>query len=429
MEKIIFIFTFVFTFTWIHSVHQEQDLALGSFALARSRMITLSNALPVQFWLEEEETFNEKSVCGIEQVCWCLPWHCEDEIKIQFTDSENVDYALRIINSQSVETDITVDSDGSEILYPIDTWDEFGSETSWADVGTESPSVAVLTGDQSNSLRGYPIISPIPAGETVLISCKFIVTGSDLDVVFRFRLGGSGITPLFVSIPCSVGTTEVSFEYTGDSDWDDLLIEVFNTSGSTGTLTVDYIRGYSNSVGAEILYSASFIPQELGICDDQIILQIIDTSTSPPTVVAKSDCIQVKELIACTLAIDYSNHKDFNNLIFEDLSPSPTFRIRIPAKFFMEDNPAEQEDTELSNGEIVRLYNKLEERRKLEIGFVPHYIHRKIQMILMCDNVTIDRKNWIRRDTYQKTEGNRTYPLKRGEVWLHDKDFIRENQL
>jgi hypothetical protein len=65
----------------------------------------------------------------------------------------------------------------------------------------------------------------------------------------------------------------------------------------------------------------------------------------------------------------------------------------------------------------------------LEIGFLPNYMHQKIQLVLMHDNVTIDGKRWIRRDGYEKAEGNKRFPLKRASVWLHDKDFIKENQL
>jgi hypothetical protein len=427
MEKIIFLLTFVFQITWTF-LSLGTGFSLGTH-IAKPFQMTISNALPVQFWDEAEETFNEKQVCGIDQICWCMPWHCANPIPFQFTDTEQVDYVLRITNSQGVETDIPFDYDVPEILNPISTWVEIVSvNDSWDDTGTDHPSITLDAGFQSDPLSGTPLITPIPQGSTVVIECRFIVTADPMDAVVKFYKAGVQITPLFVSIPCGVGVTEVSFDYTGDDDWDELTIEVSNLAGSTGNFYIDYIRGFNISL-EPIIYSLSVTPQDIEICDDQVSFQIVDPSTSPATVVKKSDCLQIKESIECTLAIDYSNNKNFNGLVFEDISPSTTFRIRIPARFFSEDNPSEQEDTELSNGEFVRLYNKLEERRQLEVGFVPHYMHRKIQLALMCDNVTIDGKQWIRKETYEKVEGRKTYPLKRANVWLHDKEFIKENQL
>jgi hypothetical protein len=152
-------------------------------------------------------------------------------------------------------------------------------------------------------------------------------------------------------------------------------------------------------------------------------------ATLVETVVATSDCISIRESHSCTIQIQYTNSKDFNGIVYDDSSPVPTFYLRIPAIFFEEDNPAEQEDHELSSGEIVRLYNKLEKRKKLDIGFLPPYMHEKIQLILMHDSITIDDAEWIRREVYEKIEGNKRYPLKRAMVYLHDKNFIKENQL
>ena len=427
MEKIIFLLTFVFQLSWTFTP-QEQNFSLGTH-IAKPFQMNISNALPVQFWDEADETFNERSVCGIEPVCWCMPWHCADIIPFQFTDTEQIDYVLRITNSQGSEIDISFEYDVPEILAPISTWVEVVSvNDSWDDIGTDNPTITLAPGFQSDPLKGETLVGIVPAGTTVTISFKCTVSDDDMDAVIKFYKAGVQITPLFVSIPCAVGVNEVSFDYTGDDEWDELTIEVANLAGLSATFYLDYLTGTGISIDP-IVYSLSVLPEEVGICDDQVSFQIIDPSTSPATVVKKSDCLQIKESIDCTLALDYSNNKNFNGLVFEDISPSTTFRIRIPARFFTEDNPSEQEDLELSNSEIVRLYNKLEERRQLEIGFVPHYMHRKIQLALMCDNVTIDGKQWIRRETYEKVEGRKTYPLKRANVWLHDKDFIKENQL
>lgn len=59
--------------------------------------MTISDSIPIQFWLNGQETFNEKSVCGItKQDCFCQPFQCTDSINIQISDSESKNYALNI---------------------------------------------------------------------------------------------------------------------------------------------------------------------------------------------------------------------------------------------------------------------------------------------------------------------------------------------
>jgi len=458
MEKIIFIFTFVFTLSWTHSIPKEQELQLGNTALTRSRMIILSNVLPVQFWLEGEETFNEKQVCGIEPVCWCMPWNCADPLPFQFLDtfeedepseetipetlpalsswltsSLNVDWydwttgatpTVNLPGAGPFEPDLAV----SEYLY-VDHAFVTGYEyeitlnydrTVNSGLGNPRTAQLAIMDGAYNVQFSEAEASGIPSGANSIV-ITFTATESCTRISFKFQSG----------LDCDIDVTSVTATRTGPAEItppDPIAykLQILNTSEEV-IETLDYDALLLNST--TYLYSLEFTPEELGYCDNQVLFRIIDADASPDSAVAHSDCLSIKSSHFCTIPIDYSNNKNFNNLIFEDLSPSPTFRIRIPAVFFHEDNPSEQESTELSNGETVRLWNKIEERRHLQIGFLPHYMHRKIQMILMCDTVTIDGKNWIRKEAYEKVEGNRLYPLKKANVWLHDKDFIKENQL
>lgn len=65
--------------------------------------MTISDALPVQFWATDCETYNEKEVCGIYQRCFCQPFQCSDEINLQFTDDSGLDYILQIVDVNDVE--------------------------------------------------------------------------------------------------------------------------------------------------------------------------------------------------------------------------------------------------------------------------------------------------------------------------------------
>lgn len=65
--------------------------------------MTISDALPVQFWATDCETYNEKEVCGIYQRCFCQPFQCSDPINLQFFDDSGLDYYLQIVDSNDIE--------------------------------------------------------------------------------------------------------------------------------------------------------------------------------------------------------------------------------------------------------------------------------------------------------------------------------------
>lgn len=48
--------------------------------------MTSSDANPIHFWPADEQTFNEKEVCGINPVCWCAPIQIGDNPLLQFID-------------------------------------------------------------------------------------------------------------------------------------------------------------------------------------------------------------------------------------------------------------------------------------------------------------------------------------------------------
>lgn len=66
--------------------------------------MTFSDSIPIQFWLAENQTFNEKEVLGLaRQDCFCQPVQCDDPITIHFTTDEYLvdgfepDYQLVIV--------------------------------------------------------------------------------------------------------------------------------------------------------------------------------------------------------------------------------------------------------------------------------------------------------------------------------------------
>ncbi len=148
------------------------------------------------------------------------------------------------------------------------------------------------------------------------------------------------------------------------------------------------------------------------------------------TIVAFSDCIDVRESHECTELLRYSNSKDFAGIEYSSLSPQADFYIRIPAVFFHETNPTEEEDFETSGETTVSLRQEIKVKRNLQIGYMPDYMHRKMTLVLAHQTVEIDGDEWVRRDPYEKVPpSNKRYPLKMANVLLTLQGYIKRNIL
>lgn len=160
---------------------------------------------------------------------------------------------------------------------------------------------------------------------------------------------------------------------------------------------------------------------------DLVMIAYIDFNGG--TNVKKSDCIEIKDSHDCSILINYSNSKTFAGIDYTDQSPNPEFSIRIPAIFFEEAFPDEHEEIDLSDSQSVRLMNKEKRQKKLDIGFMPFYMHQKLKLILAHDEVTIDGDSWIRTEPYEIADGNKRYPLRKASCSLTDKNYIVRNVL
>ena len=388
--------------------------------------MNISNAVPVQFWINGEESYNQKDVCGITPVCFCQPFECNDEILIRFTTISLMQYYLSVLNST-----------GTEIQTIDFSEDNINSTTSIYSVSF-TPSDYDLCDDQiSFQIKRVYQSSPIvnPGFDTVITPWQQESTGSTWSmfgpsaiqetnspskIVFQnVRLEDTTYTLSYDNgRSVSFGTAIVTV---GLEDINGNTLSTFTIPNGSGTTT---FQGYIGGVQvAKIQFRAG------GTFLGSVTMRLFDATT--PNVgdqlIAYSDCISIKNTHPCTTLVTYSNANDFDGISFT--SPIQSYNLRIPAIFFEEQNTKEGEDIELSNDEIVRLYDKIEEKRLLQIGFMPHYMHRKLLLALSFDFVTIDGKEWIVRDEYKKNDGDRHYPLKTASILLTDKNFIKENQL
>ena len=260
--------------------------------------MTFSDAQPVQFWPIDCSTYNQHEADGVHHKCFCQPWQCDDEIKIQFTESSD--------SSPDIPED-----------FELSIRDEAGSE---------------------------------------LLSLPF-------DVV---------------------------------------------------------------DIGTRFVYSLSLIPEELSpeICNE--IIQFVVLGQGIP--LYQSDCQNIKTEQPNTILVNYANHRNVFGLIYDTVSPEVDFNLRIPAIFFHQRFPKEEEVMQLSTS-LVSQNSVVRRQRLLDIDYVPYYFHEKINLVLQHQNVTIFSREWVTQEAYEIPEGDRRWPVKKGKIYLTEKDFVMRNVL
>jgi hypothetical protein len=388
----------------------------------------ISDALPVQFWLTGCATYNEHNAPGVHHKCWCAPWECDDEIKIQFTDEASQNYSLLVYDeNEALLDEIEIDEVQTGVyqlsyipeqaspgicderiqlkiqrnagtqgvtLPALSTWaTSGGSGDPWTTGSSPSIAIALLGTSSEDLYVDYAFIPGVEYSITVNFTSTDNLFGTvtvkvtDGSFNIQFLQNKSGVdaganqsTPLVFTATAS--TTRVAFDLT--------------LSGANGTITVNSTSA-TRSIGSD-------------------------------EIVAKSDCLDIKQNHEDTILVTYENHVNFAGLVFVGSSPEPEFYIRVPAIFFHQRFPEEDEVMELSTS-LATLNGTLRKQRLLDVDYVPYYFHEKLKFVLKHQTVTIFSRQWVKQEAYEIVEGDRRWPVKKAKCWISEKDFIHRNVL
>lgn len=417
--------------------------------------VEFSDALPIQFWLADCETYNERTPKGVHYKCFCHPWKCDDELKIQFRDF----FDSSEVVTEEVETPI--------VLPALSTWltTSMSSNIDWTLGAT--PTV--------NLPGAFPVI----VQSEILYTPYSFITGREYTITLNFtRVTNSGVSPNTCKLSIydaafnvleqgsflsSSGANSKSITFTATSLMD--RIGFTHTSGANVDITVtstsgtriDFESTYPdpdnfdlvvydeedveiertpfaatlNPTGFYYSFFASLIPSDIDVCEQKIKFQVVNTSASPDVVVAKSDCILISDAVADndgmpTVLMQYSNNRNFAGLDYENISPEVTFNLRVPAVFFHERFPEEDEVAELSTS-IITLNGEMRAQRLFETPHLPYYMHRKIKLVLKHQVCEIDGLAIAKQDAYEIDEGDRRWPEKKAKCWLTEQNFVQRN--
>ena len=424
--------------------------------------VIISDASPIQFWPTDCNTYNEKEVCGVHVRCYCQPWQCDDNLNVQFTDIEtNQEFTLGINNTNGLieslpftkteqfTTENKIQFNNSDFELNIAAWSQYAAPSSsgwsWSfgglaksdgSSGTLSQTAKLY---QNRDVLGIGNFDKYPPGDYIFkVRVKNLSSGGSapLQEGMYIQAGdnpaifGEGVL-LASIIPRGGGYVEYIVNLTTTKSWSLFSIMFYKlgpSSGSAINIEVDYFEIESSPLDyTQSIYNTSFTPQDENICDEQISLEIINNS-SPETIVFKSDCIDVRTSHSCTLLIEYSNNRNFAGLIYQNASPEESFKIRVPAIFFHDKFPEEDQAIELTTG-IQKTSGFLKSQRLFETDYMPYFMHKKLKLIFMHQSILIDNLYWLKEQAYEISEGDRRWPVKKGKVFLTSRDDVNRATL
>lgn len=438
----------------------------------RCLKMTISDATPIQFWVNGEETFNESNpICGLTSQCFCQPFNCDDEIKIQIQDNTGNEFDLVLYDT--TDTEITrvsfeevsdgvfqvsftpsnlspsvcqkvyfnIESAHYSVLfdYELDDADQaFTARTNLGNFWGISPNGLGWTQTENLSFGGFTFPNGVwfynppniegninnsnPVSEHLIQefdpittdNLKMDVTSGDYEFSFNATPHEIFITYNVFSGGDVIATYDKTITATGGSPNTGNLNETINFGA---VVNADKIRIRITESGIATVFTFSFDTDGFTKLDLYAEDYVLGTS----------DCIDLRNNHQCSKLIEYTNADDFDGIAY-DISPQPTFYLRVPAQLLKDENPQTQEDLELSNGTIVTVRQTIQEKSIFKLGYMPPYMHTKIQKILMHDTVIIDGIQWKRRDAYEAPRLE-DYPLKKGEVLLTKYNSVLKNTI
>ncbi len=357
--------------------------------------MTISDAIPVQFWLNGIETFNEKEVPGIDNRLFYQPFECDDEIVLQFTDINAL--ILNILDSDSEVLETIVLDETSPGVW--------GTTITPSDYGICNEKIRL-------SLSEYWIFNnPSNWLNDVAIPAIGAMSNFATKTSTQFTIGAGAVANFSAKLPVNIpsGVSEINTPISIGVVLIGSVIEVhftllfINSAGTIVSQSNTEILIATNSATLNFTTFTSFTGRA-----DYMVLLVNFTSGSPSTLattitvtpatviytgseVAKSDCLDIKTSHFATKLMQYSNAVDFAGI---DYSDSPLFGLRVMAKFFEERFPPENESESLSDGEVVKLSGSIKTQRQLEVDYGPPYMNKKVSLILQHNTIYIDQAYW-----------------------------------
>jgi hypothetical protein len=441
--------------------------------------MTLSDALPVHFFLNEEPTFNEMADSDvIEKFCFNQEFECDDDIKVQLTEDGGGVFNLKVHDEDDEELATIafdkLDSVYTAILNPSeigivtesstfdDTFDHTFVESESGTLSCERLIRLLITkssetpSDIFTFNSGFDGFFNTTDNETENTSgpiANWINTAASLQATTAADFGVKNLRKSGFTIPTVGSRVRITWKInnlSGDNFYLSMILmdasdtQLANVIFTEEELidnqyhTFEYIADGAALDTDHLLILASTTEDEWSSGDVISIDNIEITSLSGESVQARTDLIRISSNIEENVRITYGavkNYAGLNYSIPKAYGISETFTTRIPGIFFHPKKKSISTAMELSNSQFITTSTMLQKKRLLQIQDMPEYMHDMLELILnhaAIGSVIINNVEWKRDagDDYVLSEDRPdSYPLYAAEVVLSRRNGIKRNAI
>jgi hypothetical protein len=450
-------------------------LLLCSLIFSCQKEIMLSEALPIEFWPIEGQTFNEKVNAYVDSQCFTQEFKCSDNVKLQLVQHP-LDYSKPVVLKsidkngaliQSTNFIKTIFESGSPIKIdnkditsnPIGTsfFNFDGSNRSTAlpfdfnspkgliinylaGTNTQASKYLAIKRTDVNASLGWP-----PGTYSIRIKASNSSTlnaGNGDPIIFSFfGMDNSSVQTSLgsVSTPSTLpfsGFTQsfIDVTFTTTIYWQYLALSITRAGGGGTFILRSNIDSIEITSVNKDLYSSNdltFTASSLAIpiCDDSVKFVISVDGIDK----FKSDYIKFSSLIAYnqgygTLLIAYKSQNNFAGINYPN--DGGYFYLRIPCRFFEQRNNRKQSSLELSNSKVINTSVIMKLQQLITTTLLPDYMHNKIELAIahaVRGSLLIDGYEWSVEETYERNKQHQKSPMQMAKVWLTRKNHLVRN--
>lgn len=391
--------------------------------------MTIPKGNPIKFWLNGEESFNEKIVSGMQQQCFHQQFNTTDEIRLQVLDTVATAYQLKIYDVDDVllETlDFTETSDVFNLDFLISDYSSLHDKKVYFKIGTYE--LAVVEEDTfASDLETWEL-----AGGGASLS----------DWAWNAGSGGSMRTttvnsysskvyrrPTTLPAGCIIRITYNPLPSINSSQLR-LVLDLadgpnigdgFFTVANDFVLLGDGVAEYTLVVPAhweDTTYLHIYLDGTAYVAGDIVDFMKLEILSNTFAEVAFTDLIDIMD-DDDTVLIQYG---DKNNYAEIDYTAEQIYSIRLAGRFAKERTPEENESDQTSDGAVEKLSSTLKDQKLLEIEYAPPHIHKLMKRILNHNTIYIDGEYWVKEENYEARDVSNSQPLQPATCWLTQKE-------
>lgn len=375
----------------------------------------ISDLNPIQFWPVAKQTFNEKIEPGIDRAKYIYSPFLHDVQLLQVLSVDPVWMVAYGINLNPINILPFVETSGGSGVWNL----QFTS------VNISGTCVYFKIGTIANFIANPSFITALnPWFDSGGIDEAWVWDSSAAAKITFSSSSSNLLAQIFSIKPAGVYYYSFTCKNSIAVRSTTITIQTYNGATLADTITIVGETSAVDHVHSGLFFTSTafdriiILVYDIFSANDYIFI-LSDFSLFSFTPIFKSDLIYFTDDVFGTQLLQYSNANDYAGISY---AAAEKFCKRIPAKFYEEREPEEDESEALSDSTIVKLAGTVKRQKFLEIEPLPPYEILKIKLILKHNSLKVDDDYCIQEESMNVSKLNDRFALFISKVWLTLRD-------